>query len=409
MSDEARSQLRMLARLAPLMALAYLLIWLRLVDPGFPIPRDGTGLVVGRDFLNFWMAGRHAWESNPGRYYDLLTYQQAMAPLVGPDYSGQVWSYPPAVLLFAAPFGLLPYLPALALWTATGPIVFLLALRQWTRDPLLLLAAVLCPAAIFGLISGQLHFILGAILLTVLRLRNERPWLAGALLGLLLIKPQLALFFPLLFLVERNGRAILAAALSVLVLAGLTALIWGPEVWLDYVRIGIPTQSLVLSDPDSISAPFMPTVLMNLRGAGVSLSVASTVQALASILAAAVIAWHFWRRRPADDWAANAGFLAAAVVGTPYLLGYDTIALSVAALLALAQQPVNRFAVLGCWLLVIVQMVLGEAGLPGSALIPAFAALSFLELWRPQREKALASSTCVDQRNCPTGLTQSSE
>jgi hypothetical protein len=122
-----------------------------------------------------------------------------------------------------------------------------------------------------------------------------------------------------------------------------------------------------------------------------------------------VIAWHFWRRRPADDWAANAGFLAAAVVGTPYLLGYDTIALSVAALLALAQQPVNRFAVLGCWLLVIVQMVLGEAGLPGSALIPAFAALSFLGLWRPQREKALASSTCVDQRNCPTGLTQSSE
>jgi hypothetical protein len=275
-----------------------------------------------------------------------------------------VWSYPPAVLLFAAPFGLLPYLPALALWTATGPIVFLLALRQWTCDPLLLLAAVLCPAAIFGLISGQLHFILGAILLTVLRLRNDRPWLAGALIGLLLIKPQLALFFPLLLLVERNGRAILAAALSVLVLAGLTALIWGPQVWLDYVRIGIPTQSLVLSDPDSISAPFMPTVLMNLRGAGVSLSVASTVQALASILAAAVIAWHFWRRRPADDWAANAGFLAAAVVGTPYLLGYDTIALGVAALLALAQQPVNRFAVLGCWLLVIVQMVLGEAGLP---------------------------------------------
>ena len=35
------------------------------------------------------------------------------------------------------------------------------------------------------------------------------------------------------------------------------------------VEVGIPTQSLVLSDPAAIAAPFMPTVLMNLRGAGV--------------------------------------------------------------------------------------------------------------------------------------------
>jgi hypothetical protein len=153
----------------------------------------------------------------------------------------------------------------------------------------------------------------------------------------------------------------------------------------------------------------MPTVLMNLRGAGVSLSTASTVQAIASIIAAALIAWHFRRRRAADDWQANAGFLAAAVLGTPYMLGYDTLALSTAALLALVSRPVNGYAVLGCWLLVLAQMVLGEHGLPGSALIPAFAALSFLGLWRTQREKAAASSTCVDQRNCPTGLAQSSE
>jgi hypothetical protein len=312
-------------------------------------------------------------------------------------------------MLLAAPFGLLPYLPALALWTAIGPVVFLLSLRQWTRDPVLLIAATLCPAAVFGIISGQLHFIVAAILLTVLRQRNERPWLAGALLGLLIVKPQLALFFPLLFLLERNVRAILAAGISMLAIVAATAAIWGPDIWLDYVRVGIPTQSLVLSDPIAGSAPFMPTVLMNLRGAGVSLSTASTVQAIASILAAALIAWHFRRRRAADDWQANAGFLAAAVLGTPYMLGYDTLALSTAALLALVSRPVNGYAVLGCWLLVLVQMVLGQHGLPGSALIPALAALSFFGLWRTQREKAAASSTCVDQRNCPTGLAQSSE
>ncbi len=320
MNDDARGQLVMLARLAPLMAIGYLIIWLRLIDPGFPIPRDGTELAVGRDFLNFWIAGRHAWDADPGRYYDMATYQQTMAPLVGANYPGQIWSYPPAVLLVAAPFGLLPYLPALAIWSVIGPIAFLLALRQWTRDPRLLLAALLCPAAVFGLISGQFHYIVAAILLTVLRQRQARPWLAGALLGLLIIKPQIGLFFPLLFLVERNFRAILAAGLSMLAIAALTALIWGPLIWLDYVHVGIPTQSLVLSDPTALSAPFMPTVLMNLRGAGMSLAAASVVQAVASIAAAALIAWRFWRRPAADDWQANAGFLAAAVLGTPDIL-----------------------------------------------------------------------------------------
>ena len=410
MSDEARGLLRMLARLAPLMAIFYLLLWIRLIDSSFPIPRDGTELAVGRDFLNFWIAGRHAWESDPGRYYDMLHYQQTMAPLVGPDYPGQIWSYPPAVMLIAAPFGLLPYLPALAIWTAIGPVVFLLALRQWTRDPLLLVAATLAPAAIFGLISGQFHYIVAAILLTVLRRRNNRPWLAGAMLGLLIVKPQLGLFFPLLFLVERNFRAIAAAAIAMLAIAALTALIWGPAVWYAYVSVGIPTQSLVLSDPVAGSAPFMPTVLMNLRGAGVGLSTASAVQAAASLVAAAMIAWTFWRRPPAEDWRANAGFLAAAVLGTPYMLGYDTLALATAGLLALARGPINSWAVLGCWVLVLVQMVLGEQGLPGSALIPALAAFAFLGPWKSaQREKALASSTWVDQRNWPTGLTQSSE
>lgn len=382
MNDGARGQLVMLARLAPAMALFYLLGWLWLIDPAHPIPRDGTGLVVGRDFVNFWIAGRHAWGPDPGQYYDLATYQQAMAPIVGADYSGQVWSYPPAIMLLAAPFGLLPYLPALALWTAIGPLVFLLALRQWTRDPYLLVAAVLAPAALFGIISGQLHYLVAAILLTVLRQRHDRPWLAGALLGLMIVKPQLGLFFPLLFLVERNFRAIIAAGLSLLAIAALTALFWGADVWLAYIDVGIPTQSRVLSDPSAIAAPFMPTVLMNLRGAGVPLATAWAAQAVAAVVAAALIAWRFRHRPAGDDWQSNAGFLAAAVLGTPYVMGYDTLALATAALLALVCCAANRWIVIGCWLLVLAQMVLGENGLPGSALIPLGAALAFLGLAR---------------------------
>jgi hypothetical protein len=34
------------------------------------LPKDATTLVVGRDFLQFWMYGRAAWAPNPGRFYD---------------------------------------------------------------------------------------------------------------------------------------------------------------------------------------------------------------------------------------------------------------------------------------------------------------------------------------------------
>ena len=374
----------MLARLAVALALVSIIWWWWQLDWSRGTPRDGTGLIVGRDFLSFWTAGKAAWDPDPARFYDFATYQAEIAPLVGADYPGQVWSYPPSMMLLAWPLKFVPYFAALALWTAIGPLLFLLAVSRWTRDPWLLVAAMLCPAALFGLMSGQIAFLAAAAILAVLRLRNTRPWLAGALLGLLTIKPQLGLFFPLLLLAERNWRLIGIAALWAVAITALTALIWGTEVWTAYLTEGIANHSSVLAQAKPIIAPFMPTVLMNLRGAGVPLPMAEIVQAAASLFAAGLILWHFRHPRPEEDWSGNAGFLAAAMFGTPYMLSYDTLALVMAMLLAVASQPVRRLLVLGCWLLSSLQLVLGQAGLPGSALVPLVTALILLQ--RPVRE-----------------------
>src|SRR5581483_12313466 len=82
-----------------------------------PIPRDASKLVVGRDFLNFWMYGRAAWLPNPGQFYDPRTYNTVLSALLGADYPGLNWSYPPSVMLIAAPFGRLTYFEALLCWT----------------------------------------------------------------------------------------------------------------------------------------------------------------------------------------------------------------------------------------------------------------------------------------------------
>ena len=386
--------LTMLARVAPLFALAYAAAWATTLDLRHAIPRDATTLVVGRDFLNFWMAGHAAWGPDPARFYDLVTYQAAMGPIVGAGYNGQVWSYPPSVMLVAAPFGRLPYLAALALWSSIGPIVLYAALRGWTRDRRLIIAAVASPAAIFGLISGQFAYLAAALMLTVLRWRHARPVAAGALLGLLTIKPQLGLFFPLLLLAERNWRAIAAAALVAGMIVGVTALIWGPEAWRAYVELGMPTQSRVLSDPDKLVEPFMPTIFMNMRTIGASVGAAYVVQAVAAVVAGAIILWGFAKPR----FGAASGallFLTASAAGTPYLMSYDTLALGVAALFAAQAGAIGRWPLYGLYFLTLLQLVFGNLHLPGPALIPLAVALYLA--------KAAASSTWVDQRNCPTG------
>jgi hypothetical protein len=51
--------------------------------------RDGSTLAVGRNFMNFWMYGRAATGDDPGRWYDLATYNEAQRAMLGADYPGQ--------------------------------------------------------------------------------------------------------------------------------------------------------------------------------------------------------------------------------------------------------------------------------------------------------------------------------
>jgi hypothetical protein len=58
------------------MLTAALYAWM--ISWGGPFPRDGSNLVVGRDFLNFWMYGRAAWTPDPSRFYDPLLYREGV-------------------------------------------------------------------------------------------------------------------------------------------------------------------------------------------------------------------------------------------------------------------------------------------------------------------------------------------
>src|SRR5207302_1026406 len=157
----------------------------------WPFPRDKTTLVVGRDFLNLWMYGRAVFDAEPARFYDVVTYNDELARLLGPGYPGQNWPNPPTALVVMAPFGLLGYFPALAAWFAVGLLAFYLAGRREVADLRTLAVVLVSPAALLCLISGQSSFLTTAALLAIFAWLDRRPVIAGILIGLLTVKPQL--------------------------------------------------------------------------------------------------------------------------------------------------------------------------------------------------------------------------
>ncbi len=383
LSDADRDALRVLTRLAiffvTLAGIGYVftIAWVR------PIPRDASTLVIGRDFLNFWFYGQAAFAPNPGRFYDPAIYNALLEGLLGPGYPGQNWSYPPSFLLLTAPFGLMPYLPALALWTAFGVAMFV-ALAGRHLDRRALLVIMLSPAAVFCLISGQTSLITAAALIGAFVWLDRRPVLAGVLIGLVTIKPQLGLMIPVMLIASRRWIVFTSASATALLLAGLTTALFGWQAWLDYIRLGLPTQNLVLFDPSVRAAPFMPTIFMNAHAIGASYELAMAIQLCFTLAAIGAVHWAFRFHSKADPLLLMGLFFACMVFGAPYLLVYDTLALTVAAVALLAAGRLDgvgrRLMQLVYWL-PLIQMVLGTWYVPGAALIaPAFAFYAVMRL-----------------------------
>jgi hypothetical protein len=387
MSDpqaENRDSIRALAILGAFFFVVSLGGYLSTTSWSTEIPRDGTTLVVGRDFLNFWMYGRAAPTADPSRFYDVAEYHRALAALLGPNYPGQNWSYPPSLFFFAAPFGQLGYLPALLLWTLLSAALFFAVAHRHVADRRLLMALLLSPAAVLCVISGQSSLITAAMLVTIFASVDSSPVAAGVLVGLLTLKPQLGILFPVMLIASGRWRVFASAAVTALALAAATALVFGPQVWLDFIAKGLPVNNLVLADPERIATPFYPTVFMNLRGIDLPYGAAMAIQLCFSAFAVGAVVWAFRFRRAADPLWLMALFMACAICGVPYLLSYDTLALTFAALLLLQTRTLDavgrRLVQLVYWL-PIIQIGLGTLHVPGPALIaPAFAIYAFMRL-----------------------------
>jgi alpha-1,2-mannosyltransferase len=283
---------------------------------------DGTNFVLGRDFLNTWMGGRSAFFGGPAPWFDLHVYNQALQQMLGTKYQLHYWSYPPHLMLFIWPLGLLPYLPAYIAWCVVGIALYLLACSTAIpRERLLFLAVA--PGVAVCVFFGQNGFYTSALLVGGLMCLDRRPVLAGVLFGILTVKPQLGLLLPVMLLLERRWVTIASAVVTTAALIAATTMLYGWPIWIEFWQKVVPQQEWLTVTGKGLLFAVVSSVFYGGRMLHLPLDVDWTLQGVVSVLAFAAVVWTYWKRR--DPALSLALLVTATFLFTPYILNYDMV------------------------------------------------------------------------------------
>jgi hypothetical protein len=273
------------------------------------------------------------------------------------------WVYPPSFLVLLYPFAGLGFLGSyLAFQLTTAALMTAALLHRATNRRAatwIALAALACPAASINVVDGQCGFLVAALLVLGIRLLGPHSLLAGAVLGLLSVKPQFGLLIPFALLARRDTAAILGATASTLALIALSIAAFGLTPWTDWFSQTLHS----FSAPDSAWLTFGRlwgnSVYACAALLGLPPWLASTLQATA-LLAAAAATYTAFRPAPPTD-RPLALLLAATILAAPHSSTYDAVLLTVAAGLWLAIRPIPN---LGPWIMALCLLVSPLIGPP---------------------------------------------
>ena len=258
--------------------------------------------VAGRDYVQYWAEGRQVLAHvNPFDAQAILRLEQSAGPgRVEAELSGS----PPLILLLAAPLALFSAKTGLVVWFATmlaalSASVWILWMLQGGPNTLLFLFGFLFAPVIVCLQGGQIDILFLLGISAFLYFLESHPWLAGACLVPLTLKPHLFLPFALallLWIVSRRAFGVLAG-FGVVLGACLAAAYWlDPNAWPQYVQM-MKSQNLI--------ADFVPTLsngLERLIDSHLTWPHLSWLRFVPDAAACAWTAWYFRSRRQQWDW-----------------------------------------------------------------------------------------------------------
>jgi hypothetical protein len=228
--------------------------------------------------------------------------------------------YPPTALFLYAPFALLPYLAAVAVWTGAGLVAYVASIWPVLRDRAAVAAALLFPAVYVCISNGHNGLVHAGVLGAALVRLPSSPLASGILFGLLaMLKPHLAMLLPVALIASRRWRTIVTMLVTITIGSSAAAATFGPEAWRAFLS-SLPMARRVIEE-QAISYATLASVFSAARLLGAPVLVGYVAQGLAALGAITTVAWTWRGERPYDLQVAV--LLLASTLVTPYLYDYD--------------------------------------------------------------------------------------
>lgn len=364
-----------------------------------PLFRMGEGGVMTPDFLAHWTGGRLLLQGQTDHLYEPLVQQHLQTATVGSTAFSWFVSPPFAAALYA-PLAALNYPVAAFLWMVISAICLVLAIRSirpWApqlfaangRVVWLAIFAAEPVLEFFG--SGQESAL--TLLVWVLGIRlmlAGRQMPAGVVFALGLFKPQQFLLVPIVLLLRRQYRALLAWLTTALALAGASVLLVGVNGTLTWLKVPFSPFYEVAAQVDMAwkmqSVPSLVIGLMPTSMGGVSAKLGLLASMLLMALFARQVAKHKGEGSELAVWMLA---MLVTVLSSPHLGIYDLVLLVPPVLFVLdrASSPLLRVAVVLAYALTwshfLRHGIASSLPWPLSTLEAAWAIVPIALFWKP--------------------------
>ncbi|MBB5541092.1 glycosyltransferase family 87 protein [Paraburkholderia fungorum] len=289
----------------------------------------------GIDFSVFWSASYAMLHGPAWQIYDYRYFERIEAALFQlPHGSFLPWLYPPTFLVLIKPLALVPPVVAYLTFVGVSVLLFTVAMLKLSRlatgmssSRLAALFVAACPCVFVAAVFGQNSLLTAALAALAVHWSSRHPVRAGLCIGLLAIKPQMAVLLPFVLIAGRSWRAFGVAALSASLFVALSVLICGAKsLHLFVLGTGL-ARDLVLEHSRHYWLA-SPTTFAALREAGAPLAAAYAAQAGIALIAvtAACLIWKSTR----DARLRGAVLAVATLLANPYAWHYELAWLGIA-------------------------------------------------------------------------------
>ncbi|KQI73413.1 hypothetical protein AN191_00450 [Loktanella sp. 5RATIMAR09] len=280
--------------------------------------------ILGRDFINLYVGGGLIADGNITTLFSQENYLRAVREIYGETYPVHNWSYPPTMFWVALGFSFFDYFFALFLWFALGAVLLFCATRALGLSPVWAVVIFLSPAGVFNLVTGQNGFVTAALITMAFAFASQRPGLAGLNWALLTMKPHLGIVALPLLVIHRRWKTIGAGGAFFACLAGSTLVVWGAEPWQRFLTETVQQQQVVLEEWDGLLLKIMPTVFIQGRIWGFSVTASYMLHAAFAGLGV-LLAIRAWPDREATVRRSLTWFVVTTLLVLPYSFVYDWV------------------------------------------------------------------------------------